>query len=83
MLYAKAARVRILCALAAVALFVAVKVAGPMLYLRLVTLQRLASSESSWDASYPIRWSIVEPLVAAVIGFGLGAWWTLRQRPAR
>ena len=70
MLYAKAAGGGLLSALAAAAEFVAVKVGGPILYVQLVTLQRQTSGESSWDAYYPTRWNIVEPVVPAVIGFG-------------
>jgi hypothetical protein len=68
-----------LCALAAAAFFVAVKLAGPLVYMQFETARHLASGESSWDVYHPTRWSIVEPLVAAAIGFAVGGWWALRR----
>ena len=69
-----------LCAVAAAAFFVAVKIAGPIVYIQFETLRHLASGESSWDVSYPTSWHIVEPLVAAALGFAVGAFWFSRRR---
>lgn len=80
MRYARSLGIASLCALAAAAFFVAVKLAGPLVYMQFETVRHLASGESSWDAYYPTSWNLVEPAVAAAIGFGVGAWWALRRQ---
>lgn len=80
MRYARSLGIAALCALAAAAFFVAVKLAGPFVYVQFETVRHLASGESSWDAYYPTSWNLVEPVVAAAIGFGVGAWWALRRQ---
>ena len=82
MRYTRPLGVATLCALAAAGFFIAVKLTGPLVYLQFETLRHLASGDSSWDAYYPTSWHIVEPLIAAAIGFGVGAWWTLRRQTA-
>ena len=77
--YARSLGLASLCALGAAAFFVAVKVAGPLVYIQFEAVRHLASGESSWDAYYPTSWNIVEPLVAAAIGFAVGGWRALRR----
>ena len=77
--YLKALGAGLLSALAAAALYVAIKEAWASLYLALVLAPRAeaASDGLTWDASYPQIFDIRGPLV---IGFVVGFWWMLRRR---
>ena len=77
--YLKALGAGLLSALAAAALYVAIKEAWASLYIALVLAPRAeaASDGSSWDVSYPQIFDIRGPLV---IGFVVGFWWMLRRR---
>ena len=77
--YLKALGAGLLSALAAAALYVAIKEAWGSFYIALVLAPRAeaASDGSSWDVSYPQIFDIRGPLV---IGFVVGFWWMLRRR---
>jgi hypothetical protein len=79
--YVKALGVGLLSAIAATALYFAVKEAWAFLYIALVLAPRAeaASGGSSWDAFYPQSVDIRAPLI---IGFVVGFWWMLRRQPA-
>ena len=79
MRYLKALGAGSLSAIAAAALYVAIKEAWASLYMALVLAPRAeaASDGLSWDVSYPQKFDIRVPLV---IGFVVGFWWMLRRQ---
>ena len=78
MRYVKALGAGLLSAIAAAALYVAVKTAWAFAYLALVAAQRAAASDpSSWDVFYPQTFDIRGPLI---VGFVAGFWWMLRRQ---
>jgi len=77
--YLKALGVGLLSAIAAAALYFAVKEAWAFVYIALVLAPRAeaASDGLSWDAFYPQTIDMSGPLF---IGFVLGFWWMLRRQ---
>ena len=78
MRYAKALAVGVLSAVAAAALYFAVKGTWAFLYVALVLAPRAeaASGGLSWDAAFPQTFDIRGPLI---VGFVVGFWWMLRR----
>ena len=79
MRYAKALGVGLLSAIAAAALYFAVREAWAFLYVAVVLAPRAAAASdgSSWDAFYPQSFDMRGPLI---IGFVVGFWWMLRRQ---
>jgi hypothetical protein len=77
--YIKALGVALCSAIAAAALYSAVKEAWAFLYIALVLAPRAeaASDGLSWDAYYPQTFDLRGPLI---IGFVVGFWWMFRRQ---